>query len=113
MSIYGGQYKSPPADANGEMRGSALWVKLCTNPTDILEQDNKGANSDILICPVGNVTHSYMGPANGWSKAKKYVGSDRMGNHPDGGGNALMKNGATMRIDSDVELATVQSELAP
>ena len=54
-----------------------------------------------------------MGPANGWSKAKKYVGSDRMGNHSDGGGNALMKNGATMQIDSDVELATVQSELAP
>src|SRR3972149_4089207 len=110
IALYGGSRQSSPTDANGELKGSALWVKLCTDPTDVLEQDNQGANSAILVCPVGNVTNAYEGPANGYSKAKKYLGCDKTGNHVSGGGSALTKSGAAVSISTDAELTTVQTE---
>ena len=112
IALHGGSRQSSPADVNGELKGSALWVKLCTGLTDVLEQDGQGANSSILVCPIGNVTNGYEGPANGYSKAKKYLGCDKTGNH-DVGGSALMKGGNAVAISTDAELTTVQTETDP
>ncbi|OHB69396.1 MAG: hypothetical protein A2W23_01490 [Planctomycetes bacterium RBG_16_43_13] len=114
VALYGGTRQSPPADVNGELKGSALWVALCSDTfKDVLEQSNQGANSAILVCTVGNVTNAYEGPTNGYSKAKKYLGCDKTGNHSDGGGSALTKSGAAVSISTDAELTTVQTETDP
>ena len=99
VALYGGARQSPPSEI-----GSELWVKLCTDPTDVLEQDNAGKDAEILQCPVQNDKKGpdYRGPNVDWSKIKKYVGCDIDSNHGENkGGYALSRSGATTELTGD------------
>lgn len=99
---YGGPQMYPPTRT-----GSALWVSLTTPPTDVLGDEQKGAQHDLLHCPVNgnpNLTlGDYRGPELPWAgqvKKYRYVGGDRPDNHPDGEGNALRRDGGVDPISS-------------
>ena len=99
VALYGGARQSPPSEI-----GSELWVKLCTDPTDVLEQDNAGKDAKILQCPIQNDEKGpdYRGPNVAFSKMKKYLGCDIDGNHGENkGGYALLKSGATTELTGD------------
>ncbi|OHB72717.1 MAG: hypothetical protein A2W23_04185 [Planctomycetes bacterium RBG_16_43_13] len=109
IALFGGARSSTPLDGTGEIKGSELWVKLCTDPTDVLEQDNAGKDAEILRCPVkgdGNGP-DYRGPRNGWSKARKYLACDNDGNHKKGG-YALTKSGTVVKLEGEEWLEALE-----